>query len=173
MSDKIEFIGKLKRTITLNDDEVSIETKGWAQKTQGIPSVTFEYKDIKSIEITDATLWHTNYIEFKVTGSSSPDDTKRDLFGTKQIPDSPYIVMFKSQQKDELKNIHSEILKRMKAQKSNQVPIDNTGDIPSQIKKTFRLERQWYSDTRRVWYKEKRIIRKNLKKVKAKIFYIF
>jgi hypothetical protein len=144
MSEEITFVGKLKRTITLNKDDINIETKGLVQKIQGVANVTFKYKDIKSVEITERSLlaMREAHIEFKVDGQSNADFQKKDMLGInkRNMTENPYVVLFVNKQKDEVEKLHAEIQKRMESQKSNQGSVNVVDDIPSQIKKLSDLK---------------------------------
>ena len=118
----MEFIGKLKKKITLHDNEVSIESSHWTDKVLGVPSVKFSYDQIKSVEINEESGWamRSAFMEFKVDGSHNSDYNKKDILGlnNKNMTENPYVVVFEKKQTDEVYKLRDEILRRADIKKS-------------------------------------------------------
>ncbi len=105
----MEFIGKLKRTVTLSNETISIEARGWVEKTniEKKPNVSFSIDKILGIELNEKTWTSEGFLQFIVEGQ----DNKPKI-------DSSYSVMFVASQLDEVKNFRNIILEKIEKKKS-------------------------------------------------------
>jgi len=129
---KKTVIGTFKRQLTIEEDKITIESKGWTDYFTNTENPTFLIEDIRSMDWKPKDTWsEKSNIYFNVTGT----DKKTDMFGNKS--NDPYCFYFKKDVVDDMTEIYNYILECKRNKKTSILSQD---DIPSQIKKLSDLK---------------------------------
>ena len=128
--------GVLSREIKINVDEISIISNSIIHKLVGLSNVRFLIDDIKSIDFSpQESFTEKRHIVFNLVGY----DYDRDSFGNKTK--NPYCVHFGKSSLPEFQELYDYCMayKRQKSHSVRNSNSDNSGDIPTQIKKLSDL----------------------------------